>query len=62
MGNEWDYQQRKMEIAWEIALRRLNSLQRSWDLSERHYEDAVRGALTQAWEWVNEAFPPPPSS
>ena len=59
MGDKWDYKLRKVEMAWEIAQKRIG-----WfDVRSRpreEYEKEVEEALQKAWDTVNSVFPAEP--
>ena len=63
MSNRWAFQQRKIEIAWEIVSKRMDGLagpsmgHGGW--KSNHFEDEMPDLLTKAWEWVDDTFPEP---
>lgn len=56
MSDRWDFHLRKVDIAWEIAQKRI-----AWfdirDRSPQEYEAEVEEALCKAWAAVNTSFP-----
>ena len=59
MGARWGYRLRKVDMAWELASRKLfdrPATQRGLPPSEDYYRQAKR-ELQEAWDVVNSVFP-----
>ena len=58
MGDKWDYHLRKIEIAWEIARKRLDTKSHAWDtVNDENFDRQVADILASAWRIVNDTFP-----
>lgn len=55
MSDQWDYNIRRMDIAWELAQMRLPSVIRNTVSSE--LDEPIRATLKEAWGAVEAAFP-----
>lgn len=57
MTDKWDYQLRRVEIAWEIAKIRIEANAPRATRSRENYKRMVAEALMDAWEVVDDTFP-----
>ena len=56
----WDYHIRKVDIAWQLAQKRLSDV--DMGTATNQWELAIAEALRVSWEAVDKTFPPPGGS